>query len=298
MVDAPDKLTKEWVRKAEILSEALPFMRRYTNEYVVIKYGGNAMVDPKAAKSFARDIVLLHQVGLHPIVVHGGGPQIAEMLEKLNIKTKFINGLRVTNEEAIDIIEMVLSGSINKRIVEAINAAGGFAVGISGKDGNLIQAERLKLEISNQESSHDLGLVGNPKKINTAILNSFQTSKIMPVIAPIGVGPEGETFNINADTVAGAIASALSAKRLYILTDVPGVLDKNNDLITDMTADQAQALIDDKIISGGMIPKIQTCIDAVSNGVGGAVIIDGRLNHAILVEIFSDGGAGTLIAPI
>ncbi|MBL93789.1 MAG: Acetylglutamate kinase [Alphaproteobacteria bacterium MarineAlpha3_Bin5] len=287
-------LKRDWIKKAQVLSEALPFLRRYTNENLVIKYGGNAMIDPQAAKSFALDMVLLRQVNLNPIIVHGGGPQITQTLEKMDIKSQFVEGLRVTDETTIKVVEMVLSGSINKSIVSSINTSGGCAVGISGKDGNLVQARRHK---GKKKNSPNLGLVGEPSKINPHILEAFQASKIIPVVAPIGIGEKGETLNINSDTLAGAIASTLAVKRLYILTDVPGVLDKKGQLITDMAIADARALIKNGTISGGMIPKIKTCIDAVKNGVGGAVIIDGRIKHSILVELFSDGGAGTFIWP-
>tara|TARA_B100000029_G_C17538676_1_gene945836 strand:- start:26 stop:919 length:894 start_codon:yes stop_codon:yes gene_type:complete len=287
-------LKRNWIKKAQVLSEALPFMRRYANENLVIKYGGNAMINPQAAKSFALDMVLLRQVNLNPIIVHGGGPQITQTLEKMDIKSQFVDGLRVTDETTIKVVEMVLSGSINKSIVSSINTSGGCAVGISGKDGNLVQARRHK---GKKKNSPNLGLVGEPSKINPHILEAFQTSEIIPVVAPIGIGEKGETLNINSDTLAGAIASTLAVKRLYILTDVPGVLDKKGQLITDMTIADARTLIKNGTISGGMIPKIKTCIDAVKNGVGGAVIIDGRIKHSILVELFSDGGAGTFIWP-
>ena len=291
----------DWLGQATVLSEAMPYMRRHAGETLVIKYGGHAMGDPELADMFARDIVLLRQVGINPIVVHGGGPQIADMLERLKIKSEFIDGLRVTDEETVDVVEMVLSGSINKQIVSAINAAGGFAIGLSGKDGHLITCEiakRTKRDPdSNIEKVLDLGLVGEPKEVNPHVLALFDESDITPVIAPIGVGPNGETLNINADTVAGAIAKAVDAKRLMMLTDIAGVVDKNGDLIAEMTDDQAKAMIADGSISGGMIPKIETCLGAVEADVEGAVIIDGRVPHAILIELFTAGGAGTLITP-
>ncbi len=291
----------DWLGKATVLSEAMPHMRRHAGETLVIKYGGHAMGDPELADMFARDIVLLRQIGINPIVVHGGGPQIADMLERLKIKSEFVDGLRVTDEETIDVVEMVLSGSINKRIVSAINAAGGFAIGLSGKDGHLITCEKVKRTKrdpdSNIEKVLDLGLVGEPKEVNPHVLTLFDESDITPVIAPIGVGPGGETMNINADIVAGAIAKAVGAKRLMMLTDITGVLDKNGGLIAEMTDDQAKAMIGDGTISGGMIPKIETCLGAVEAGVEGAVIIDGRVPHAILIELFTAGGVGTLITP-
>jgi len=288
-----------WLSQAKVLSEALPYMRRYSDETVVIKYGGNAMIDDDLARFFARDIVLLRQVGLNPIVVHGGGPQIGSMLERLGVESEFVDGLRVTAEESVAVVEMVLAGSINKQIVNNINEAGGRAAGLCGKDGRLIRAERLKRKTRDTESNIervlDLGLVGEPSHIDPHILESFEHSDITPVIAPIGVGPNGETLNINADTVAGALAAALGAKRLMMLTDVSGVLDPDGELISDMTTEEALAGIDSGVISGGMIPKVETCLDAVKNGVEAAVISDGRVPHAILVELFTAGGAGTLI---
>ena len=285
--------------QAKVLSQALPFMKRNSGKTIVIKYGGHAMGDEAMAKLFARDIILLRQVGSNPIVVHGGGPQIGAMLDRLKIQSDFIDGLRVTDQETVDVVEMVLSGSINKSIVSNLNEAGGFAVGLSGKDGNLIQAEKLRRTARDPESNIervlDLGLVGEPTEIRSHILDFFERSDITPVIAPIGSGPEGETLNINADTAAGAIASAVGALRLLVLTDVPGVLDKDKNLITDLTVSQARALIADGTIEGGMIPKIETCIKAVEEGVGGAVIIDGRIPHALLIELYTKSGTGTLL---
>ncbi|MCW8914376.1 MAG: acetylglutamate kinase [Magnetovibrio sp.] len=288
-----------WLKQAKTLSEALPYMRRYADETLVIKFGGNAMGDPELAKLFARDIVLLRQVSANPIVVHGGGPQIAAMLDKLKIESEFIQGLRVTDQATVDVVEMVLAGSINKEIVTEINAAGGFAIGLSGKDGNLILAEKLHRTVkdpdSNIEQVIDLGLVGEPKFITTHVLDNFETSDITPVIAPIGLGPNGETYNINADTAAGAIAGAMDAKRLLMLTDVKGVLDENGELIARMSATQARDLIKKGTIKGGMIPKVETCLNAIDQGVEAAVIIDGRIPHALLLELFTKHGAGTLI---
>jgi len=285
--------------KASVLSEALPYMRRFNGRTVVVKFGGNAMGDQELFDLFARDMVLLRQVGIRPIVVHGGGPQIGAMLEKLNIKSEFIDGLRVTDQATIDVVEMVLSGSINKQIVSAINNAGGTAIGLSGKDGNLIRAERLQRTKrdpdSNIERVIDLGLVGQPKVISPLVLESFEDSDVIPVIAPIGIGPDGETLNINADTAAGAIAAATQASRMYMLTDVEGVLDADKNLISDLKVSEARAAIESGVISGGMIPKIETCIDAIQGGVDGAAIIDGRVAHTVLVELFTAGGAGTLI---
>jgi acetylglutamate kinase len=284
--------------KAAVLSEALPYMRRYAGKTVLVKYGGHAMGDEAIAESFARDIVLLKQVGVVPIVVHGGGPQIGQMLQRLKIKSDFIDGLRVTDQATVEIVEMVLSGSINKQIVAAINRAGGTAIGLSGKDGALIRARKLRRTKrdpgSNIEKVLDLGFVGEPEAINTAVLETLGRSDIVPVIAPLGVGAEGETYNINADTVAGAVAAAMHAKRLLLLTDIAGVLDGEKRLISEMTAAQARALIADGTINGGMIPKVETCLDAVDGGVEAAVILDGRIAHAILLELFTEG-AGTLI---
>ncbi len=289
----------DWLAKAGVLADALPFMREHAGETVVVKYGGHAMGDDKVAENFARDIVLLKQVGINPIVVHGGGPQIGAMLERLKIKSSFIDGLRVTDADTVDIVEMVLCGSINKQIVSAINRAGGFAVGMSGKDGNLIRAEKVRRTKrdpgSNIEKILDLGYVGEPKEINPHILDTFEKSDIIPVIAPIGVGPNGETFNINADTAAGAVAGAVGATRLLMLTDVAGVLDDTSRLIKEMTVERAKTLIQAGTISGGMIPKVETCLEAVALGVEAAVILDGRVPHAVLLELFTPSGAGTLI---
>ena len=285
--------------QATILSDALPYMREYAGETFVVKYGGHAMGNAELASRFASDIVMLRQVGINPIVVHGGGPQIGKMLERLKIQSDFVDGLRVTDQATVEIVEMVLSGSINKQIVSAINAAGGTAVGLSGKDGDLIQAQKLRRTRretdSNIEKILDLGFVGEPDRINPGILEAFEESDIIPVIAPIGIGANGETYNINADTAAGAIASALGARRLLMLTDVAGVLDQNKELIADLNLEQARAMIKDGTISGGMIPKVEPCMQAVKRGVEAAVILDGRVPHALLLEIFTSHGAGTLI---
>ncbi len=290
---------EEGLARARVLSEALPYMRRHSGETFVIKYGGHAMGDPELAKLFARDMVLLRQVGINVIVVHGGGPQIAQMLQRLKIQSAFVDGLRVTDQETVEVVEMVLAGSINKQIVSEINAAGGFAVGLCGKDGNLITATKLRRTKcdpgSNIERILDLGLVGEPTEVDPHVLDCFTRSDVIPVIAPIGVGPRGETLNINADTAAGAIAAAMGAKRLLMLTDVDGVLDRRGNVIPMMTAQQARALIDTGIIHGGMIPKVETCLEAVDRGVGGAVIVDGRTPHAVLLELFTEHGAGTLV---
>ncbi len=288
-----------WLEKARTLSEALPFFRQHAGETFVIKYGGHAMGDENLALLFARDVVLLRQVGINPIVVHGGGPQIGAMLERLKIKSEFIDGLRVTDQATVDIVEMVLAGSINKQVVSAINQAGGFAVGLSGKDGHLIRARKLrrtqKDPYSNIEKLLDLGFVGEPAEVNPHVLDYLAESDIIPVIAPTAVGPAGETYNINADTAAGAIGGAAGATRLLFLTDVAGVLDKQGNLIPDMTVSQAKELIADGTITGGMIPKVETCLDAVERGVEAAVILDGRVPHAMLLELFTPHGAGTLI---
>jgi acetylglutamate kinase len=289
----------QWLAKAETLAEALPFMRLYAGSNFVIKYGGHAMGDTKVGQQFAADVVLLKQVGVNPIVVHGGGPQIGEMLERLKITSSFIDGLRVTDAATVEVVEMVLSGSINKQIVSAIGDAGGMAIGLSGKDGKLIVARKLRRTTrdpdSNIEKILDLGFVGEPHQINAEILESFEDSDVIPVIAPIGIGKNGETYNINADTAAGAIAAAVGATRLFLLTDVVGVLDKNKELISQITASRARQLIADGTISAGMIPKVETCLDAVEKGVEAAVILDGRVPHALLLEIFTTGGAGTMI---
>jgi acetylglutamate kinase len=291
--------TKQWLRAARTITEALPFMRRYAGRTFVIKYGGHAMGDAELAGLFASDIVLMKQVGIHPVVVHGGGPQIGEMLERLKIKSEFVDGLRITDAATVEVVEMVLSGTINKQIVSAINAAGGTAIGVSGKDGNLIQASRFtgtqRDTGSNIERVLDLGYVGEPEKINPQPLIALEQSGMIPVIAPIGFGTGGETYNINADTVAGAIASAIGASRLLMLTDVVGVLDKQGELLTDLTLQQVAELRRDGTISGGMIPKVETCVKAVESGVEAAVILDGRVPHSLLLEIFTDRGIGTII---
>jgi acetylglutamate kinase len=293
------KTQARWLRQANMLTEALPFMRRYADKTFVIKYGGHAMGDETLAADFARDIVLLKQVGINPIVVHGGGPQIGQMLKRLAIQSSFIDGLRVTDQATIEIVEMVLSGAINKGIVAAINAAGGRAVGLSGKDSNLVTAKRLqrtkKDPDSHIEEVLDLGFVGEPDKVDPHILDVLEKSDLIPVIAPIGFGEDGATYNINADTMAGAIAKAVGAERLLLLTDVAGVLDKEGELIRQMEAADVHARIDDGTIHGGMLPKVDTCLDVVENGVAGAVILDGRIQHVILLEIFTAHGIGTLI---
>ncbi len=291
--------TKHWLRTAQTITEALPYMRRYSGKTFVIKYGGHAMGDRSLSEIFARDIVLLKQVGVHPVVVHGGGPQIGKMLERLKVTSEFVDGLRVTDSDTVEVVEMVLSGSINKHIVSVINDAGGTAIGLSGKDGDLIRASKLRRTRrdpdSNIESILDLGFVGEPQQVNPQILGSLQQAGMIPVIAPIGVGANGETYNINADTVAGAVAGAVGAARLLLLTDVPGVLDGEGNLLTDLSADDVRGLMADGTISGGMIPKLETCIAAIEKGVDAAVILDGRVAHTLLLEIFTERGIGTLI---
>jgi acetylglutamate kinase len=299
MATTNDNEHAEWLEKAGILSDALPYMREFAGETVVIKYGGHAMGDKSLAANFARDIVLLKQVGMNPVIVHGGGPQIGEMLSRLKIQSAFIDGLRVTDAATVDVVEMVLCGSINKQIVTAINGAGGFAIGLSGKDGNLIKARKLRRSKkdpgSNIEKILDLGFVGEPEDVKPHLLTTLEESDIIPVIAPIGVGSSGETYNINADTSAGAIASALGAARLLMLTDVPGVLSDTKQLMPEITVERAKTLIQTGTISGGMIPKVETCLNAVEKGVDAAVILDGRVPHAVLLELFTPHGAGTLI---
>ena len=274
-------------------------MKRYANKVIVVKFGGNAMGKKEYITSFANDIVLLQQVGMLPVVVHGGGPQIGEMLSKLKIKTEFINGLRVTDSATIDVVEMVLSGVTNKLIVTAISNSGAKSVGISGKDGNLITAKRLtKIDEnsdSNLEKVIDLGYVGEPEKIDPQVIKALINEKMIPVIAPVGMGNDGLTYNINADTAAGAISAAMKASRMIMLTDVTGVLDKNGDLIPDLTIDQALELIEKKVVVGGMIPKVKTCIDAVQGGAEASVIMDGRMPHSLLLELFTEHGVGTII---
>jgi acetylglutamate kinase len=284
---------------AATLIEALPYMRRFSGATFVVKYGGHAMGEARLAEDFARDMVLLKQVGINPIVVHGGGPQIKSMLDRLRIKSEFVEGLRVTDAETVEIVEMVLAGSINKQIVTAIQAAGGQAVGLSGKDARPIEASKLTRTRRDPESSIeqvlDLGFVGQPSRIHTEVLEVFRRTEIVPVIAPIGVGPDGQTYNINADTAAGAIAAALQARKLIMLTDVEGVLDRQGRLISQLTAADARRLIEEGTARGGMIPKLETCLAAIEAGVGAAHILDGRLPHVVLLEIFTEAGVGTKI---
>jgi acetylglutamate kinase len=284
---------------AHVLSEALPHMQRYDEEIVVVKYGGHAMGQENMARSFARDIVLMEQTAINPVVVHGGGPQIGGMLSRLGIKSEFSAGLRITDAATIEIVEMVLAGSINKQIVGFINEAGGKAVGLCGKDGNMVIARKLSRSVVDPDSKIeqiiDLGFVGEPEKVDTMVLDQILGRDLIPVLAPLAISSTGITYNVNADTFAGAIAGALKAKRLLLLTDVPGVLDKSKSLIKQLSVDEARRLIADGTISGGMIPKVETCIYALEQGVEGVVILDGQVPHAVLLELLTDHGAGTLL---
>jgi len=287
------------VARARVISTALPFMLRYDGKTVVVKYGGSAMGDPDLAKAFARDITLLETSGLRPVVVHGGGPQIGKLLSDLGISSEFRGGLRVTDQRTVEVVEMVLAGTINKEIVMAINAEGGRAVGLCGKDGHMVVASKLEgRELdpdSNIERAVDLGFVGEPKKVDRAVIDMVSQAGLIPVIAPVAPGENGETFNINADIFAGAVAGALNAARLLFLTDVPGVLGEDGELIKQLTLSEARSLITSGVIRGGMIPKVETCIKAIEDGVEGVVILDGSTPHAVLLELFTEHGAGTLI---
>ena len=291
----------EMVAEAEILSKALPYMLRYDDKTVVVKFGGHAMGDEALGKAFAEDITLLKLSGVNPVVVHGGGPQINAMLSKLGIKSEFAAGMRITDRATVEIVEMVLAGSINKEIVQTIQEAGGRAIGLTGKDGNMVTVTPLTRQVidpdSNIEKVVDLGFVGEPKKVRTEVLEVLAKSEIIPVLAPVCPGEDGETYNVNADTFAGAIAGALKATRVLFLTDVPGVLDANKQLIKELTRAEAQRLIDEGVITGGMIPKVETCFEALDRGVEAAVILNGKVPHAVLLEIFTEHGAGTLITP-
>ena len=299
MDDTADQIKIDLLTKTGMLVEALPFMRRYSDKTILIKFGGHAMGKADSVNAFASDIALLDQVGASPVVVHGGGPQIGEMLEKLKIKSNFIDGLRVTDENTISVVEMVLAGGINKALVAAIASAGGRAVGVSGKDGGLITARKLMTVAKSTDSAIqkavDLGFVGEPASVDITVLNALMAHNLIPVVAPVGRGEDSKTYNINADTAAGAIAAALNAKRMLMLTDVTGVQDKNGNLIPSLTISQAESLIHDGTVSGGMIPKVETCIEAVQGGTEGAVIMDGRVPHALLVELFTEHGMGTII---
>ncbi len=279
-------MNRDWIATARTLSEALPYLQRYDGAIVVIKFGGHAMGDDEAMETFARDIVLMQQVGVNPVIVHGGGPMINEMLEKLQIKSEFVNGKRVTDADTMAVVEMVLSGRVNKRIVQAINAQGGRAVGLSGKDANLITCT---------QTNPDLGFVGSPSQVDTGILHTLFQADTIPVIAPLGAGEDGETFNINGDTAAGAIAGALKADRLLLLTDVDGVRDADGEVVTELRADQIRQMTADGTIAGGMIPKTETALAAIDGGVRAVVILDGRAPNAALLELYTEHGAGSLI---
>ena len=288
-----DDATANALQQARILTQALPHMLRYDDAIVVVKYGGHAMGDDSVARDFSRDMVLLEQSGVNPVVVHGGGPQIGAMLKKLGIASQFLDGLRVTDKATMDIVEMVLAGAINKQIVGFINAEGGRAIGLCGKDGRMVMA--AKLARPGASDGVDLGFVGEPVKVDTTVLDQVLGRELIPVLAPVAQGPNGDTYNINADTFAGAIAGALGAKRLLFLTDVPGVLDKDKKLIEELKVGDIPGLIADGTITGGMIPKVETCMYAIERGVEGVVILDGKLPHAVLIELLTDHGAGTLI---
>lgn len=277
---------RDWIATARTLSEALPFLQRYDDSVVVIKFGGHAMGDDDAMDSFARDIVLMQQVGVNPVIVHGGGPMINEMLDRLQIKSEFVNGKRVTDEATVRVVEMVLSGTVNKRIVQAINRQGGKAVGLSGKDANLITCT---------QTNPDLGFVGTPDEVNPAVLRQLFEAEMIPVVAPLGAGRDGETFNINGDTAAGAVAAALKADRLLLLTDVEGVKNAAGEVITELTIDYIRDLTEQGVIAGGMIPKTETAMAAIEGGVRAAVILDGRAPNACLLELFTAHGAGSII---
>ncbi len=298
MSTTPEALRRA-TEQAAILAQALPFLRRYAGTTIVVKYGGHAMGDPELSVEFGRDIALLKQVGVNPVVVHGGGPQINAMLKRLAIKSEFVDGLRVTDAAMVEVVEMVLAGSVNKHVTELINRAGALAVGISGKDGGLIRAKKLTRVIvdpdSHIEHALDLGFVGEPEHVDVRVIHALTGSGLIPVIAPVGLGNDGLTYNINADDAAGAIAGALHATRLLMLTDVPGVLDKEGNLIADMSVAEAKALIADGTITGGMIPKVENCFEALGFGAKGCVILDGRVPHAVLLELFTEAGPGTLI---
>jgi acetylglutamate kinase len=285
--------------KAETLVEALPYLQRYAGQTFVVKYGGHAMGDPELARDFAEDVVLLKAVGINPVVVHGGGPQIGSMLKQLGVESRFVDGLRVTDKATAEVAEMVLCGSINKQIVGWIAGAGGKAIGISGRDGGLVTAKKVSRTTKDPDSQIeqvvDLGFVGEPERVDTTVIENICASGMIPVIAPIAPGADGETYNVNADTMAGALAAALGASRLFLLTDVAGVLDNDKNLLTDLRPSDIAKLQKDGVITGGMIPKLETCIHAVEAGCEAAVVLDGRVPHAMLLEIFTSQGAGTLI---
>ncbi|MBI3752430.1 MAG: acetylglutamate kinase [Deltaproteobacteria bacterium] len=280
---------QKYIQKIETLLEALPYIRQFYGKTIVVKYGGHAMTEDRLKQSFARDIILMKYVGLNPVIVHGGGPQIGELLKKIGKESRFVNGIRVTDEETMDVVEMVLVGKVNQEIVALINHHGGKAVGLSGKDGGLIKAKKLKTK------GEDMGMVGEVESVNPHVIETLDQSKFIPVIAPVGVGDDGKTYNINADTVAGEIAAALKAEKLILLTDVQGVLDKNKKLISAINVQEAKNLIKKEVATGGMIPKLECCLDALKGGVSKAHIIDGRVEHAVLLEVFTDAGVGTEI---
>ncbi len=291
-------MTTEWIAKAEVLLEALPYLRRFQGQTLVVKYGGAAQQDPLLKQGFARDITLLQTLGIHVVLVHGGGPQIGKFLEELHIPTRFVEGLRVTDQRTMDIVEMVLAGKINKEIVNLINSAGGRAVGLSGKDGRLIEGQKIEFYRPREDEPPeiiDIGLVGEVTGVNTELIRALLSQHFLPVIAPVGAGEQGETLNINADLVAGAVAGALNAAKLILLTDVPGVRDREGQLLSSLTRYQAVTMMEDGAISGGMIPKIKCCLEALEEGVTKAHILDGRVPHAVLLEIFTDSGVGTEI---
>ncbi len=291
-------MNPEWIKKAEVLLEALPYMRSFQGQTLVIKYGGAAQKEPDLKAAFAQDITLLQYLGIHPVVVHGGGPQIGQVLAQMGIPTRFVEGMRVTDEITMDVVEMVLAGKINKEIVNLINAAGGAAVGLSGKDGRLLTARQLQFYRPREDEPPeiiDIGLVGEVTGVNTALIQTLQEQHFIPVIAPVGVGEAGETYNINADLVAGAVARAMGAAKLILLTDVAGVLDENQHLVSTLNKETALAMVEAGTIKGGMLPKINCCLEAVAGGVGKAHILDGRTLHAVLLEIFTDTGVGTEI---
>ncbi|MDQ7837578.1 MAG: acetylglutamate kinase [Thermodesulfobacteriota bacterium] len=292
---------EEWVEKARVLIEALPYIQTFYGKTVVIKYGGHAMVNDHLKQSFARDVVLMRYIGLRPIVIHGGGPQIGEVLKRMGIQSTFVQGLRVTDSETMSVVEMVLGGKVNKEIVTLINQSGGRAVGLGGKDGRLLQAKKMHVYQSRGEDLPpeiiDAGMIGEITAVDAAVLKALEDSQFIPVIAPIGVGAEGESYNINADLVAGAVAGALKAAKLILLTDVPGVLDKDGKLVQSLTTEQAGKMLSDGFITGGMIPKVNCCLKALTEGVEKAHIIDGRIEHAVLLEIFTQSGVGTQVIP-
>ncbi len=291
-------MTQEWIAKAEVLLEALPYLKRFQGQTVVVKYGGAAQQEPALKEGFARDVTLLQYLGIHVVVVHGGGPQIGEYLKQLNIPTRFVEGLRVTDAATMDVVEMVLAGKINKEIVNLINQAGGRAVGLSGKDGQLLRAQKLEYYKPREDEPPeiiDIGLVGEVTRVNTDLIRALQSQHFIPVIAPVGAGEGGETYNINADSVAGAVAGALAAAKLILLTDVPGVLDAEGRLISSLSRRQAVELLEAGVAKGGMIPKLKCCLEALEEGVAKAHILDGRIPHVLLLEIFTDSGVGTEI---